>query len=210
LLAPALFLPVIEAHALAVTVGEWVIDSALSQIEQWQNDGLVLPESFNVSVNVGARQLQQGNFVAFLQTLLAAHPQIRPAQLEVEILETSALSDLAGLSRLIDDCHRLGVLFALDDFGTGYSSLSYLKRLPLDQFKIDKSFVSDILADANDAAIARTILALASSLGLSVVAEGVESEAQFECLKGMGCDNFQGYLFSRPMPAQALPSSALL
>jgi EAL domain-containing protein (putative c-di-GMP-specific phosphodiesterase class I)/GGDEF domain-containing protein len=208
LLAPALFLPVIEAHALAVTVGEWVIDSALSQIEQWQNDGLVLPESFNVSVNVGARQLQQGNFVAFLQTLLAAHPQIRPAQLEVEILETSALSDLAGLSRLIDDCHRLGVLFALDDFGTGYSSLSYLKHLRVSVLKMDQSFVRDMLDDPDDPddlAILRGVIGLADAFNRRVIAEGVETEAHGRSLLKMGCELGQGYAIARPMPAQAFP-----
>ncbi|MDO9143008.1 EAL domain-containing protein [Rhodoferax sp.] len=205
LLAPALFLPVIEEHALAVVVGEWVMDTALSQMEHWQNDGLVLPESFNVSVNVGARQLQQGNFVAFLQTLLAAHPQIRPAQLEVEILETSALSDLAGLSRLIDDCHRLGVLFALDDFGTGYSSLSYLKHLRVSVLKMDQSFVRDMLDDPDDLAILRGVIGLADAFNRRVIAEGVETEAHGRRLLEMGCELGQGYAIARPLPAQAFP-----
>jgi diguanylate cyclase (GGDEF)-like protein/PAS domain S-box-containing protein len=203
LLAPALFLPVIEEHALAVTLGEWVIDTALSQIEQWQNEGLALPEGFNVSVNVGARQLQQGDFVAFLQALLVAHPQVRPAQLEVEILETSALSDLAGLSRLIEDCHRLGVLFALDDFGTGYSSLSYLKHLRVSLLKMDQSFVRDMLVDPDDLAILRGVIGLAGAFNRRVIAEGVETEAHGRMLLQMGCELGQGYAIARPMQAQA-------
>lgn len=206
LLAPALFLPVIEEHALAVEVGEWVIDTALSQLEHWQNDGLALPADFNVSVNVGARQLQQGNFVALLQALLAAHPQVRPVQLEVEILETSALSDLEGLSRLIEDGHRIGVLFALDDFGTGYSSLSYLKHLRVSLLKMDQSFVRDTLDDPDDLAILRGVIGLAGAFNRRVIAEGVETEAHGRMLLQMGCELGQGYAIARPMPAQAFAS----
>jgi diguanylate cyclase (GGDEF)-like protein len=204
LLAPALFLPAIEEHALAVTVGEWVIDTALGQIERWQNEGLSLPKGFNVSVNVGARQLQQGNFVASLQDLLAAHPQVRPAQLEIEILETSALGDLAGLSRLIEDCQRIGVLFALDDFGTGYSSLSYLKHLRVSLLKMDQSFVRDMLDDPDDLAILQGVIGLADAFKRGVIAEGVETEAHGRMLLQMGCELGQGYAIARPMPAQAL------
>ena len=205
LLAPALFLPVIEEHALAVAMGEWVIDTALSQIEHWQNEDLALSERFNVSVNVGARQLQQGNFAAYLQDLLAAHPQVRPAQLEVEILETSALNDLAGVSQVIEDCHRIGVLFALDDFGTGYSSLSYLKHLGVSLLKIDQSFVRDMLDDPDDLAILQGVIGLAAAFKRRVIAEGVETEAHGHLLLQMGCELGQGYAIARPMPAHDFP-----
>ncbi len=205
LLAPALFLPVIEGHVLAVELGEWVIDTALGQIALWQDAGLVLPENFNVSVNVGARQLQQSNFVARLHALLAAHPKVHPAQLEIEILETSALNDLAGVSQLIEQCHRMGVLFALDDFGTGYSSLNYLKHLRVGMLKIDQSFVRDMLDDPDDLAILQGVIGLAGAFRRKVIAEGVETEAHGHLLLQMGCDLGQGYAIARPMPAPEFP-----
>ena len=127
LLTPSVFLPVIENDPLAVDIGEWVIHTALTQMDLWHTQGLDLP----VSVNVGARQLQQPNFVTWMAQTLAQHPHIRPSCLELEILETSALSDMAGVSQVIEACRAMGVMFALDDFGTGYSSLTYLKRLPV-------------------------------------------------------------------------------
>ncbi|MEI7430474.1 MAG: PAS domain S-box protein, partial [Betaproteobacteria bacterium] len=141
LLPPAVFLPVIENHPLAVTLGEWVIESALSQMERWRNEGLDIP----VSVNVSARQLQQMDFVGRLHATLAAHPAIRPGDLEIEVLETSALEDLARVSSIIEECQSFGVSFSLDDFGTGYSSLTYLKHLSVGQLKIDQSFVRNML-----------------------------------------------------------------
>jgi diguanylate cyclase (GGDEF)-like protein/PAS domain S-box-containing protein len=204
---PTTFISLAEQTNLILPIGKWVLDTACAQLHAWADDPI--RSAWSVAVNVSARQFYEAGFVASVQRALAT-AGADPSRLRIELTESLLQSDLEGTITKMHTLGRLGVRFSLDDFGTGYSSLSYLKRLPLDQFKIDKSFVSDILADANDAAIARTILALASSLGLSVVAEGVESEAQFECLKGMGCDNFQGYLFSRPMPAQALPSSALL
>ena len=205
LLGPALFLPVIEEHALAVEVGEWVIDAALSQIARWQNEGLVRPDSVSVSVNVAARQIQQNNFVARLRGLLAAHPQVRPAQLEIEILETSALNDLAGVSQLIEDCQQMGVLFALDDFGTGYSSLSYLKHLRVSTLKIDQSFVHDMLDDPDDLAILQGVIGLAAAFKRRVIAEGVETVAHGNLLLQMGCELGQGYAIARPMLAQDFP-----
>ncbi|PIY29460.1 MAG: hypothetical protein CO105_12540 [Comamonadaceae bacterium CG_4_9_14_3_um_filter_60_33] len=204
LLAPALFLPVIEDHALAIEVGEWVIDTAISQNEIWQSQGLDLP----VSVNVGARQLQQGNFVVRLQALLAAHPQFRPSNLEIEILETSALKDMAGVSQLIEDCYQMGVLFALDDFGTGYSSLSYLKHLRVSMLKIDQSFVRDMLDDPDDLAILQGVIGLAVAFKRQVIAEGVETSAHANMLLQLGCELGQGYGIARPMPAAEVPQWA--
>jgi len=200
LLAPALFLPVIENHALAVDVGEWVIDTALSQVESWHQQGLDLP----VSVNVGARQLQQRDFVERLQAILAAHPSVSPACLELEVLETSALEDIAGVSQVIGACHALGVSFALDDFGTGYSSLTYLKRLPVTLLKIDQSFVRDMLDDADDLAILKGVISLAKAFHREVIAEGVETVAHGTALLQLGCELAQGYGIARPMPAADL------
>ncbi|NTV96885.1 MAG: EAL domain-containing protein, partial [Thiobacillus sp.] len=157
LLPPALFLPVIENHALAVALGEWVIDSALSQIASWRADGLDIP----VSVNIAAHHLLQADFVERLRGLLAAHPDLDPTRLELEVLETSALEDLALAAQVLDACRAIGVRFALDDFGTGYSSLTYLKRLAVAQIKIDRSFVRDLLDNPDDQAILEGVLGLA-------------------------------------------------
>jgi EAL domain-containing protein (putative c-di-GMP-specific phosphodiesterase class I) len=137
LLAPSVFLPVIEDHPLSVSLGEWVIDTALAQMARLARQGLDLP----VSVNVGARQLQMSGFATRLSALLAATRQVAPSWLELEVLETSALEDMAQVHKVMHACHGLGVRFALDDFGTGYSSLTYLKHLPADTLKIDRSFV---------------------------------------------------------------------
>ena len=204
LLSPAMFLPFIEDHPLAVDIGEWVLDTSLTQIERWHTAGL----DMRVSVNVGSRQLQQSDFVDRLKFILAKHPQVDPTSLELEVLETSALEDIAQVSDVIEACQRIGVKFALDDFGTGYSSLSYLKLLRVAMLKIDQSFVRDILIDPDDAAIARTVVALAESLGLVVIAEGVETAAQRDFLASLGCHDYQGYLFSRPLPIQEFEAFA--
>jgi diguanylate cyclase (GGDEF)-like protein/PAS domain S-box-containing protein len=201
LLAPAVFLPVIEDHPLAVDVGEWVIETALVQMERWHYLGLDLP----VSVNVGAHQLQQANFVQRLQEILAAHPEIKPECLELELLETSALQDVETVSRIIETCHHMGVNFALDDFGTGYSSLTYLKRLPATLLKIDQSFVRDMLDDPEDLAILEGVIGLASAFSRDVIAEGVETLVHGDMLLKLGCEQAQGYGIARPMPASDLP-----
>ncbi len=205
LLPPAAFLPVIEDHPLGVAVGEWVIDTALAQLAVWHAAGLDIP----VSVNIGARQLQQADFVPRLRAMLAAHAEIQPGQLELEVLETSALEDLARASQVMVDCREIGVRFALDDFGTGYSSLTYLKRLPVTQLKIDQSFVHDMLDDPDDMAILEGVLGLATAFSLQVIAEGVETAAHGEMLLQLGCELAQGYGIARPMPAHELPAWAL-
>jgi diguanylate cyclase (GGDEF)-like protein/PAS domain S-box-containing protein len=201
LLTPDLFLPVIESHLLSVAVGEWVINTALTQIELWKKIGL----DMHVSVNIGARQLQQPDFVARLQSLLASHPLVDPAYLELEILETSALEDVAQISKVIEDCTRLDVTCSLDDFGTGYSSLTYLKRLQVTQLKIDKSFVRDMLINPDDLAILVGIIGLASAFKREVIAEGVETVAHGILLRQMGCELAQGFAIARPMPSHELP-----
>jgi diguanylate cyclase (GGDEF)-like protein/PAS domain S-box-containing protein len=201
LMPPAAFLPIIEDDPLAVELGEWVIDSALTQMETWLQAGLDIP----VSVNVSAMQLQQANFPDRLRALLAAHPSIEPSCLELEVVETSALQDMAQASQTIKACSEIGVTFALDDFGTGYSSLTYLKRLPSRILKIDQSFVRGILDDAEDLTIIEGVLLLALAFRRMVIAEGVESVEHGMTLLQMGCELAQGYCIARPMPAGDLP-----
>ena len=201
LLPPAVFLPLIENDPLAIELGEWVIDTALYQMEHWQLHGFAIP----LSVNVSANQLQQQNFALRLQQTLAAHPLIKPSFLQLEVLETSALEDVSGVSQIIQACRQMGVMFALDDFGTGYSSLTYLKRLPVTQLKIDQSFVRDMLDDPDDLAILEGVIGLASAFRRQVIAEGVESVEHGTMLLQLGCDLAQGYGIARPMPAHELP-----
>lgn len=201
LLAPAAFLPVIEDHPLAIQVGEWVIDTALTQIEVWRSVGLEMP----VSVNIGARQVQQPDFMARLQSILARHVGVSASSLELEVLETSALADIELVSLVIEQCHQMGVKFALDDFGTGYSSLTYLKRLRVALLKIDQSFVRDMLVDPDDLAILEGIIGLAIAFKRDVIAEGVESVEHGSALLQLGCELAQGYGIARPMPAEHLP-----
>ena len=202
LLAPAAFLPAIENHPISVALGEWVIGSALDQMVQWQSQGLDIA----VSVNVGARQLQQHAFVSRLTDLLAQHPGVAANQLELEILETSALEDMAQVFQAILDCQNLGVRFALDDFGTGYSSLTHLRQLPAEVIKIDQSFVRDMLEDADDLAIVQGVIGLAAAFHRAVIAEGVETSAHGKLLQELGCEVAQGYGIARPMPAADLPA----
>lgn len=201
LLAPGMFLPAIENHPMAVDLGEWVIQAALAQMERWHQVGLHL----RVSVNIGARQLQQPDFVTRLAVLLARFPSVAPASLELEILETSALSDIADVSSTLRACMDLGVTFALDDFGTGYSSLTYLRHLPASVLKIDQSFVRDMLIDPDDCAIVSGVIGLAGNFGRQVIAEGVETQQHGVQLKALGCQVGQGYGIARPMPADVLP-----
>lgn len=200
LLLPGQFLPTIEDHPLSIELGEWVINTALRQVGVWRNQGLDIP----VSVNVGARHLQQTNFVLRLSEILATHPDILPSYLELEVLETSALEEIAKSSQLISDCREIGIHFALDDFGTGYSSLTYLKRLPVTLLKIDQSFIRDMLDDAEDLAIIDAVIGLASSFGRQVIAEGVETVEHGTILLQHGCELAQGYGIAAPMPAEQL------
>ncbi len=201
LVPPLEFLPAIEGHAISLELGEWVIATALSQINQWQSIGVNLP----ISVNISAYQLQQDNFTTRLSALLAAHPEVNPHYLEMEILETSALNDISQVSATMNACHELGVGFALDDFGTGYSSLTYLRRLPAHMIKIDQSFVRDMLEDEDDLAIVKGVVGLAKAFKREVIAEGVETiEHGVELLK-LGCELAQGYGIARPMPSSGIP-----
>ena len=204
LLNPIDFLPVIENTSMSIEIGEWVIDTALTQISQWQTMGLNIPVS--TSVNISAVQLQQPNFTDRLTILLAAHPDVEPRYLELEVLETSALDNVHNASSTMNVCKTLGINFALDDFGTGYSSLTYLRRLPVNVIKIDQTFVRDMLIDPDDLAIVEGVIALAKSFNLDVIAEGVETIEHGTALLKIGCELGQGYGIARPMPASDIPA----
>ena len=202
LLPPSEFLPVIEDSEFSVALGEWVMAEALRQMDTWQQHGLALP----VSVNIAARHLQHPGFSERLSSLLGHYPNVPASQLELEVLETAALDDIAYVSALIERCRGQGVGFALDDFGTGYSSLTYLKRLPASVLKIDQSFVRDMLKDPEDLAIIEGVIGLAQAFRRSVIAEGVETLEHGALLIQLGCDLGQGYGIARPMPADAIPA----
>ena len=200
LLPPAAFLPFIENHPLSAQVGDWVLSKAMDQIVSWRQEGLVLP----TSVNIDAIHLQQADFTERLRDELARRPLIRPGDLELEILETTALDDVFKVSSIILDCQQLGVAFALDDFGTGYSSLTYLKQLPAQVLKIDRSFVLDMLEDDDDRAILDGVIRLAGAFKRGVIAEGVETQDHARALLKLGCDLGQGYAIAKPMPPAAM------
>ena len=201
LLYPGEFLPVVEFVGLQGQLGDWVMREALRQLEIWTGEGRQLV----LSINVGADQLQAAGFVDSLRFMLAKHPSVKAANLELEILETAALHDLIQVASVMAACQTLGVSFSIDDFGTGYSSLTYLKQLQADTLKIDQSFVRDMLEDPEDLAIVDGIIGLASAFRRKVVAEGVETVSHGRMLIQLGCDLAQGYGIARPMPADALP-----
>jgi diguanylate cyclase (GGDEF)-like protein/PAS domain S-box-containing protein len=197
LISPAQFIPLAEESGLIVPMGQWVLDTACAQLKAWSRD--IHTRDLGLSVNVSARQFHQPDFVNHVrQSLLASGAD--PARLKLELTESVVLDNVDTVVSRMRQMTALGVGFALDDFGIGYSSLSYLKQLPLDQVKIDQSFVRGIPGDANDAAIVRAILAMSQSLGFEVIAEGVETGEQRDFLTQHGCDGYQGYLFSRPLP----------
>jgi diguanylate cyclase (GGDEF)-like protein/PAS domain S-box-containing protein len=201
LLSPAEFLPPLEGSELEIALGEWVIEAALSQIERWRASNLEI----KVAVNIAPAHLARADFITRLAQLVARHPAAPPESLQLEVLESAALEDIAHVAAIIEACRQHGVGFALDDFGTGYSSLTYLRRLPADLVKIDQSFVRDMLADPNDLAIVEGIIGLAEAFRIAALAEGVENEEIGAALIHLGCPLGQGYGIARPMPAEALP-----
>jgi diguanylate cyclase (GGDEF)-like protein/PAS domain S-box-containing protein len=198
MVSPAEFIPVAEESGLILPLGQWVLNTACNQLALWAQQSAMA--HITVSVNVSARQFHQIDFVDQVVDTLK-RTGANPHRLKLELTESMLISDIEGVVSKMSALKRLGVCFSLDDFGTGYSSLAYLKRLPLDQLKIDLSFVRDILVDSNDAAISKMVTALAGSMGLTVIAEGVETQAQRDFLAGLGCLDYQGYLFSKPLPA---------
>ena len=197
LVFPGEFISVIEETGLILSVGQWVLESACKQLADWARQ----PEmsQLSIAVNISARQFNQEDFVNQVLTALD-YSGANPQRLKLELTESLLVNNVEDIIGKMSALKSKGVGFSLDDFGTGYSSLAYLKRLPLDQLKIDQSFVRDILIDANDAAIAKMIVVLAESMGLAVIAEGVETEAEKNTLAQLGCHAYQGYFFSRPLP----------
>ncbi len=198
---PAQFIGTAEETSLILDIGRWVLDQACAQLAQWAQR----PDRrhLSIAVNVSARQFRDPQFVDGVMEAIA-RTGITPDKLKLELTESLLADGIEVTVAKMGNLKAMGVALALDDFGMGYSSLSYLKRLPLDQLKIDREFVKDLLTDANDAAIARTIIGLAQSLRLGVIAEGVETEAQRDFLLGQGCEAFQGHLYSEPLPIEAL------
>lgn len=196
-ISPAEFIPIAEESGLIVKLGEWVMRTAAQQAAIWKERGHT---TFRMAVNLSVRQFA-GNRLPGLVAQVLQDTGLPAYILELEVTESLALQSIASTLSTLHECKALGVKIAMDDFGTGYSSLAYLKRYPLDALKIDQSFVRNITEDVGDAAITRAIVAMAHSFGMSVIAEGVETTAQLEFLRSLGCEEFQGYLFSRPVPA---------
>ena len=197
LVSPLEFIPIAEETGLILPLGRWVLETACTQLAIWAAQPHMA--HLSLAVNVSAKQLHQANFVDEVLAVLDSSGA-NPQRLKLELTESLLVSDVENTIVKMTALKARGVGFSLDDFGTGYSSLSYLKRLPLDQLKIDQGFVRDILIDPNDAAISKMVIALAESLGLTVIAEGVEIQAQKDFLASRGCYTYQGYLFSRPLP----------
>lgn len=197
MVSPAEFIPLAEETGLIVPIGQWVINTACAQLRVWQDDAA--RRHLTIAVNVSAKQFRQANFIEQLGASLVHHG-IDASCLKLELTESVILGDIDETILRMQQIRGMGIRFALDDFGTGYSSLSYLRRLPIDQLKIDQSFVRDMMSDASSRTIVRAILAMSESLGIEAIAEGVETAAQRDLLVEQGCLLFQGYLFGRPTP----------
>ncbi len=197
MISPADFIPLAEETGLIVPLGEWVLNNACQQMRRWLDAGLAVPP---VAVNLSARQFRQENLVQMVRQALHTH-QLEAKLLALEITESAAMHDVEQTISILHELKAIGIKLSLDDFGTGYSSLSYLKRFPIDQLKIDKAFVNDIITNPDDAAICIAIIGIAHNLKMTVIAEGVETEDQMNFLRQQRCDEMQGYYFSRPLPA---------
>ena len=199
MVSPAEFIPLAEETGLILPIGAWVLETACQQLAAWAAQPAMA--HLSIAVNVSAQQFRESNFVS--QTLATLErTRVNPQRLKLELTESVLIADAEDVILKMNALKAIGIGFAIDDFGTGYSSLSYLKRLPLERLKIDQGFVRNILMDPDDAAISRAVIAMATSMGLGVIAEGVETEAQRDFLSSLGCHNYQGYLFSRPLPIQ--------
>ncbi|HWQ95440.1 MAG TPA: EAL domain-containing protein, partial [Gammaproteobacteria bacterium] len=199
LMSPAQFIPLAEETGLILPIGRWVLETACAQIKAWQQEALT--RDLVLAVNVSPKEFRQADFVDQVQTAMQRNA-INPMLLKLELTESLLLENIEDTIVTMHALNEIGVQFSLDDFGTGYSSLQYLKQLPLDQIKIDRSFVRDIAVDSSDKAIVRTIIAMAQSFELDIIAEGVETEEQRQLLLDRGCTHYQGYLFGRPVPIE--------
>jgi diguanylate cyclase len=197
MISPADFIPLAEATGLILPIGHWVLGMACAQLMTWSKTPATA--HLSIAVNVSALQFKQADYVSQVISVIE-RSGISPALLKLELTESMLVNDVNDIISKMHALKAKGVGLSLDDFGTGYSSLSYLKKLPLDQLKIDQSFVRDLLTDPSDAAIVRTLIALGTAMQLHVIAEGVESEAHRQFLAEMGCHSYQGYLLSKPLP----------
>ncbi len=204
IISPAQFIPLAEETGLILHIGLWVLETACAQLKTWQQNPLT--RDLILSVNISAKQLRQADFVAQVQAVVQYYA-INPTLLKLELTESMLLENIEDTIVTMTTLTKIGIQFSMDDFGTGYSSLQYLKRLPLNQLKIDQSFVRDIATDNNDKVIVRTIIVMAQSLGISVIAEGVETEENRQFLLDNGCAHYQGYLFGRPLPIELFEAS---
>lgn len=195
--SPVRFIPIAEATGLIQPLGDWVLQEACRQIRDWMDKGIPT----RIAVNLSARQFRHRGLVQRVQDLLKEH-QVPANLLELEVTESTLMEDAEIAITMLKELDALGVQLAIDDFGTGYSSLNYLKTFPIRKLKIDRSFVQDILVDPSDRVIVKAIIGLARNLGLGLVAEGVEEQGQLDYLRRNGCSEYQGYLFSKPIPAQ--------
>jgi diguanylate cyclase (GGDEF)-like protein len=197
-ISPVEFIPIAEQSGLIVPIGEWVMEQACIEAKKWHDAG----HPIRIAVNVSGEQFQQSDLVAFTRSVIAK-TGIEPHLLELEVTESAFMEDIQQTIRTLKELHALGIELAIDDFGTGYSSLSYLRQFPIDRLKIDQSFIRNALNNPDDAAIAKTIIALGRSLNLKIIAEGVETEDHEQFLVAEGCDEVQGYRYSRPVPSKA-------
>ncbi|GAA0792741.1 MULTISPECIES: bacteriohemerythrin [Pseudomonadati] len=197
IIPPIEFIPSAEESGLIIPLGQWIMDTACQQLKQWRQNPTT--QDLTISINVSAKQFRQSKFVEQVTDTIKRHG-INPAKLKMELTESLLLDDINNTITQMHALGRLGIQFSLDDFGTGYSSLQYLKKLPLYQLKIDRSFIDELLTDKSDQSIVKTIISMAQSLGFSVIAEGVETLDQQQFLQGEGCLNYQGYLFGKPIP----------
>jgi len=196
-ISPADFIPIAEESQAIISIGDWVIDAACAQLKQWESNELT--RTLSLSVNISAKEFRAENFVEKLKMTIRHHA-INPSKLRFELTEGMLISDINGAIETMNKLSELGIYFELDDFGTGYSSLQYLKRLPVYQLKIDRTFVRDVVESVNEQGIVRAIIAMAEALQIRVLAEGVETKAQRQHLADIGCNYFQGYLFGKPVP----------
>lgn len=196
LLAPAEFIEAAEETGMINEIGQWVLRSACSQMKKWLDNG---HENISVAVNLSARQYSQSNLLSSIKTILE-QTGLPPQHLELELTESTLMEDMDSAVQLLEQLHDLGIKISIDDFGTGYSSLYYLKQLPIDCLKIDRCFIRELPHNSDDMALVRAIIAMSHNMGLSVVAEGVETEEQLHFLNNIHCDSIQGYLISKPVP----------
>ncbi|HEX5330957.1 putative bifunctional diguanylate cyclase/phosphodiesterase [Sulfuricurvum sp.] len=201
IISPGNFIPVAEESGLIVPLGEWVLREAVKQLTLWNNDPI--KNKWRISINVSYKQFEKDNFVSTVESVISTN-KIQPEKLRLELTESLLVKNTQEALDKINHLKGLGLSLSIDDFGTGYSSLSYLKQLPIDELKIDQSFIRDLASDQNDVIIVETILSIGQKFGLEVIAEGVETEEQYEKLVSMGCKYFQGYLFGRPVEPKYL------